>query len=301
MSKLGEVVTKIKVKMNKNNSRKIELLPYCPAVPRTIKSMCQENAVQSKNMVSKSEKINDGDMWKISWMTEYNLTRHMLDKQSKSIIEKSKEIDSLKESNRKNAKLVLEFAKRLKNKNIIIQQLAQHCLVNGLYSEKTSTETASETAPKTYQTIGGEPEFESPEFESIKQKATQNSIDASNCDKYIEMENDTKQTEESEIVTNSKKTVVTKRASIQYLCPHCSYYTTKKSSMDDHVAEFCGNPPVKNMQCKICFKMFTRRGLRIHFNNFTKEKHSSRGGHADFTPEDHEFFKVAALNGFEYP
>lgn len=71
--------------------------------------------------------------------------------------------------------------------------------------------------------------------------------------------------------------------------------------MDDHVAEFCENSPVKDMQCKICFKMFTRRGLRIHFNNFIKGKHLSRGGHGDFTPEDHEFFKVAAINGFEYP
>lgn len=182
------------------------------------------------------------------------------------------------------------MAKRLKHKNNIIQQLIQHCSANELYSEKTFTETAAKTAPETYQTRE-ETEIESPEFEPIESKATQSSIDSSSCDTNIEME----------IKTNSTKTVATKRASIQYLCPHCSYYTTKKSSMDDHVAEFCENSPVKNMQCKICFKMFTRRGLRIHFNNFTTGKHFPRGEHADFTPEDHEFFKVAAMNGFLYP
>lgn len=285
MSKLESVVNKIKVKMNEKNSHqsRIELLPYCPTEAKKKKNICQKNAGQSKNVVPKSVKIIDGDMWKITWMAEYNEIRQKLDMQSKSIIEKSEEIESLKESKQNQEKLVFEFAKRLQNKNIIIQQLAQQCLAN----EKTCTETATKTASETYQTRE-EAEIESPAFEPIKPNATQSSSDSSNCDTNIEM-------------GNSKKTVNAKRTSILYLCPHCSYYTSKKSSMDDHVAEFCENSPVKNKQCKICFKMFTRRGLRIHFNNFTTGKHFPRGEHADFTPEDHEFFKVAAMNSFEYP
>lgn len=302
MSKLEEVVNKIKLKMNENNihQSRIEFLPYCPTEAKTKKNMCQKSASQSKNVVPKSVKKNDGDMWKVTWMSEYNEIRQMLDMQSKSIIEKSKEIELLKESKQNQEKLVFEFAKRLQNKNIIIQQLAQQCLANEKTCTETATKNASESETETCQ-IREEAEIESPEFEQIKPKAAQRSTDSSSCDTNIEMGNDTNQTEESEVVRSSKKTVNAKPASILYLCPHCSYYTSKKSSMDDHVAEFCENSPVKNIQCKICFKMFTRRGLRIHFNNFTTGKHVPRGGHADFTPEDHEFFKVAAMNGFKYP
>lgn len=302
MSKLDEVVNKIKVKMNEKNGRqsRIKLLPYCPTEANVKKSVCQKSAAQSKIMMPKPAEINDDEMWKITWMTEYSSTRQALDTQSKSITEMSTEIELLKESKKNQAKLVFELAERLKNKNIIIQQLVQHCSANGIYSEKTFPETAAKSESKTYQTRD-EAEIESPEFDSVKSKAAQNSIDSSSCDTMTEMENDTNQTEGSEIATNSPKTVTKKRASIQYLCPHCSYYTTKKSSMDDHAAEFCKNSPVKNMQCKICYKMFTRRGLRIHFNNYTTGKHFPRGEHADFTPENHEFFKVAAMNGFTYP
>lgn len=286
MSKLDEVVNKIKVKMSEKNDRQssIKFLPYCPAEAKAKKRVGQQSAVESKSAVPKF--VNDDDLWKLTWMTEYNSSRQLLDEQSKSIIEKSKEIEQLKESNRNQAKLVCEFSKRLMNKNIIIQQLA-HCLANGLQKND---------APE-------EAEIASPQFEPNESQPIQSCTDSDDYNTNTEIENEKsiKQAEESEIATNPEKTVSTKRELIQYLCPHCSYYTNKKSSMDDHVAEFCENSPVKNMQCKICFKMFTRRGLRIHFNNFTTGKHAPRGEHADFTPEIHEFFKVAAMNGFEYP
>lgn len=129
---------------------RIKLLPYCPTEPKPIKKVGKKSAIQSKNEVPKSVETND-DIWKISWITEYDSTRQLLDAQSKSIIEKSNEIELLKESNQKQAKLVSEFAKRLKSKNTIIQQLVQQCL-DGLHSEKTVAETVIKTGTETYQT-----------------------------------------------------------------------------------------------------------------------------------------------------
>lgn len=59
------------------------------------------------------------------------------------------------------------------------------------------------------------------------------------------------------------------RPCVLHQCLNCGYTTDKKSTLIDHMAEFCVDVPVKNMECNICGKLFTRRGLRVHFNNFT--------------------------------
>lgn len=87
-------------------------------------------------------------------------------------------------------------------------------------------------------------------------------------------------------------------------CPFCNAPFSKSSALKDHIAEFCTKSnakAAKDMECKICYKKYTLRGLRVHFNNYTTGKHNARGAHANYTPEEHEIFKAAAMNGFEYP
>lgn len=85
------------------------------------------------------------------------------------------------------------------------------------------------------------------------------------------------------------------RPGVLHQCSNCGYTTDKKSTLIDHMAEFCVDVPVKNMECNICGKLFTRRGLRVHFNNFTTGLHVPRGQHSFYTAEEHE------MCGFDYP
>lgn len=75
-------------------------------------------------------------------------------------------------------------------------------------------------------------------------------------------------------------------------CPDCSYETNKRDNMKTHRAESCVTKPNRNRPCKFCDKMFTRRQLRVHLNNYVRDQHKPTGKHRNFSLADH----VAYLN-----
>lgn len=78
----------------------------------------------------------------------------------------------------------------------------------------------------------------------------------------------------------------------KYKCSDCQYSTNKKSSFDDHRDEFCVKAkPVKDMQCKFCKKLKTRRALRMHLNNYLTGQHKPCGLHANFTIAQHRQYR----------
>lgn len=67
--------------------------------------------------------------------------------------------------------------------------------------------------------------------------------------------------------------VQNKKRKTVYRCDKCSYWTTKKSSMTDHQAEYCKQSKLirkKDVQCPGCPKKFSRLGLRLHLNYYKR-------------------------------
>lgn len=66
-----------------------------------------------------------------------------------------------------------------------------------------------------------------------------------------------------------------KKVSKVYRCDKCEYWTTKKSSMTDHQAEFCPKNAAfvkRDLQCPGCPKKFSRLGLRLHLNYYKRNQ-----------------------------
>lgn len=82
-----------------------------------------------------------------------------------------------------------------------------------------------------------------------------------------------------------------------YKCKSCPYFTPKKSSMDDHRNESCkDSKPIKNIECGVCKKKFTYRGLRLHLNYYIKSKHIALDGHSKYSRKDHEIMLAEHKN-----
>lgn len=74
----------------------------------------------------------------------------------------------------------------------------------------------------------------------------------------------------------------TSKTPITYECEKCQKRFNKKSSLNDHQSETaCADKKLLEWQCKICDKMFTYRGLRVHYGQFIGKTHSHRGKHGD--------------------
>lgn len=76
----------------------------------------------------------------------------------------------------------------------------------------------------------------------------------------------------------------------KYKCADCVFTTNKKHTFVVHQAEFCKNPPIKDRKCNYCGKMFTRRALRVHINQFVNNKHKPRGPHSNVSLADHKYY-----------
>lgn len=75
----------------------------------------------------------------------------------------------------------------------------------------------------------------------------------------------------------------------KYSCTECNDFSTnKKSSFDDHRAEFCKTKAVKNMRCPICDQHHTYRSLRVHLNYYTSSNCQPKGAHAGYTQDYHK-------------
>lgn len=272
----------------------------------------------------------DADVeWKLNWMIEYDTNRKLLQTERTANVQQSTEIERLKDQNKKQNRMVVDLLGRVQNKNVIIQRLIQQCLAHE--TNNTVVNESKEGASNTEITISTE-NFDVPTDGKLSEipdsaitmtcvsetvVATENTEVAHNP----EFSDEAMDFNPGELVTgatttacvpeiSAKNTTVCvsantkammKRELVVHKCLNCEYVTDKKSSLVDHMAEFCVDAPFKNMACNICGKFFTRRGLRVHFNNFTTGKHKPRGEHSLWSAEDHEIFKVAAMCGFEYP
>lgn len=99
------------------------------------------------------------------------------------------------------------------------------------------------------------------------------------------------------IQQNHKSPAKKSSSSQLYKCKSCPYFTPKKSSMDDHRNEFCTRSKAnKNMECAVCKKKFTYRGLRLHFNYYIKSKHIALDGHSKYSRQDHEIMLAEHKN-----
>lgn len=76
----------------------------------------------------------------------------------------------------------------------------------------------------------------------------------------------------------------------KHKCPECNYSTDKLDTLKVHQSEFCVTPPIKNRTCKFCCKTFTRRGLRVHMNQFVTGKHQPKGKHKDVSLVEHKAY-----------
>lgn len=74
---------------------------------------------------------------------------------------------------------------------------------------------------------------------------------------------------------------------LKYKCPDCPRYFDKSDNLKVHRKEFCVTPPVKDRQCKYCQKMFTRRSLRVHINNYVANQHKPTGKHRNVSLDSH--------------
>lgn len=81
--------------------------------------------------------------------------------------------------------------------------------------------------------------------------------------------------------------------STKFKCPDCSYSTSKKHTLKVHCAEFCKqrlNAANKDRTCKYCLKQYTRNGLRVHLNQFVRQKRTPKGGHVNVTLLQHKAY-----------
>lgn len=73
-------------------------------------------------------------------------------------------------------------------------------------------------------------------------------------------------------------------------CPDCPFSTNKLDTLLVHRAEFCVNPPTKDRVCKYCGKQFTRRGLRVHINQYVANKHKATGKRKGVSLAEHQAY-----------
>lgn len=90
------------------------------------------------------------------------------------------------------------------------------------------------------------------------------------------------------VLAKSKKETNAKRSICKHKCPDCEYSTNKKDTLNVHRAEFCVTPSIKNRQCNFCNKFFTRRGLRVHINQYVIKKHTPSGRHKNVSFTNHK-------------
>lgn len=102
-----------------------------------------------------------------------------------------------------------------------------------------------------------------------------------------------------ETKAEAKNAVEVKGVSL-YTCSNCGMTTNKKSTFNDHKTEFCVAAPVKDMECQVCGKLFTRRALRIHLGGMIRSLSKGRnlqGKHSNYTMEQHQEYLNAVKVG----
>lgn len=214
--------------------------------------------------------------WQIKWMNEFDASRRELNGSIGELKEenkkKSSEIDALKKQIDDQNKLMTKLMDKLDAKNVKIKKIKDKCAL----SHKEKVECVDMVT----------------QMDAITTKDASTQTDLIESDDKPGISASIQLLpEHHEYATTPRKTVekaVPKKEPKLLRCPDCTYFTTKKSSLDDHREESCINKPIKNMQCKICLKFFTYRSLRVHLNQYVSGKHKHRDEHAKYTPEQHK-------------
>lgn len=134
--------------------------------------------------------------------------------------------------------------------------------------------------------------FKSPPiYDNNKDNQHVNTDPETNTEKKTEVQRKTKAESKTVVKTQVTAVVKTEPGILVYKCQECGMSTKKKSTFDDHKAEFCVTKPVKDMVCPVCNNPHTRRSLRIHLGGLIRSLSSGRqlqGKHKNYTLKQHQ-------------
>lgn len=203
--------------------------------------------------------------WKLSWMVVYDESR--------------KEVGQLREL------LDAERAKvQLKSqKNIALQQVIQEAWSKNDQKKETikrlkeKIKALKKSTPKIHKSIQT--------TNALSNVYTQTTNALSNVHTQT---NDFSKSESTQTDIEPSNTIPSPTIK-KFKCEECEYATNKSSSFKDHMEVH--NRPEKTSECAICEKLFTKRGLRLHINNYIRGKHKPTGKHASFSIDKHEKYR----------
>lgn len=257
------------------------------------------------------KQLNATEEWQINWMNEYAAAREEAEKRlasHKSLNAKQLvKIGKLRGKVNKRNELLKRMAECLNKKNARINKYKTRCITAQhklkflqplLLDSATNTEPLFNEMPSLFVDAATNTEPLLDKMPSLFVDVASNVEplpDKMPCQHKADVSDDKVEQTAPLHSTVSKKKAQTKKGademqSYKFKCPDCQYGTNKKNTFDVHRAEFCINPPVKDRECKICGKFFTRRALRVHLDQYTKTKHKATGKHKDVSLSDHQAY-----------
>lgn len=207
-------------------------------------------------------------MWQINWMEQFAQSRE----EARSINQKQlMEIEDLKTKVAKQNDMLIRLSKCLDKKNMRIKKYKTEC-AKTLQPVRIDATTNTEILPPVRVDAATNTEIWPP----VRVEAARNPQTLQ--PKYLKVE---------KVNPTTLKQADMKLAKQKFRCPDCNLDFGKKDTLLVHRTEFCINPPIKDRKCKFCDKVFTRRALRVHLNQYVTSKHKPSGKHKHIPLADH--------------
>lgn len=308
IDKLNQVLKRLT--NNTRNDKRTIPLPYHPNAPHQNKQ---------KQNVGLLQPINSGApmTWQLNWMLEYDQSRQESAK-LKEQMELLKNVQSdltkqLLERNKKISQLLSEIEKFKKNEKMMKKKRNKQMkwwlkrLTRDVVTDNVIEDLAMDTEDfEMAQTMTTEYSDQSTQTENNQNEmCDENPVDehSDQIDVNSQMEIANEFEISDEVVQNTAKNSentkqpgkkIGKQSHVKnaaYECDDCGFTTNKKSTLDDHQAEYCVNEPIKDSNCPICGKSFTRRSLRVHINGLIRsisKGRKLRGAHETYDLKHHQ-------------
>lgn len=216
-------------------------------------------------------------IWRMENSSREELIK-LLEEQRNENLKKNKNIEVLNEKVIFQKVLIENYKKSME---FIGTDQSTQTDVNIVLKQSRSTQSYIESSDKSVQTSTSE--SESTDDQAIK-KAIGMDLSAHQSTKFGSIAHDNLGILAGNFPINASTDVTRKK----YKCDNCTYVTNKKSSYDDHCAEFCAVKAKKNIKCQVCDELFTYRGLRVHLNHYASGKTKPIGKHAKYSPSQHK-------------
>lgn len=214
----------------------------------------------------------DSDGWKIDWINKFDQTRNEKNAeilkwktQFEMIQSEYKQLKKKYEAQKKTVRLVtIGTQTKWKQKNVRTQTHAPATTASiSVQTEATSTSISTQTEAIT----------------------TSNATQTESVNTNTTIPDQTPQKRPIEMQFDDPNPFTTPT---NYQCHKCQKFFNKKSSLVDHQTETaCAGEKILEWRCEVCYKMFTYRGLRVHYAQYIETNHKARGKHAELSPADH--------------